>query len=109
MDVKYVDEYSMAKALEWESRFQRLPREAGIFFVSAAPQPALMGISTEFTLVLGIAREITEDAALGILRNFVLVNELKDPKLTITVHIYRGSPGVARDIGSKEAHRNTVS
>lgn len=109
MDVEYVDEYSMAKAIEWESRFLRLPREAGIIFVGVTPKPALLGISREFSVVLGVTRETSQDAAIGILKNFILVNELKDPKLTITVSVYRGSPGAACDIGSKEAHRSTVS
>lgn len=95
--MKFVSEEAAKAAREMERKFQLLPPEAGILFVSAEPQPEEGGKVREFIIRLGLSRQFEESTGRAIMKK-VLEDELKKFKLFLGV--YRGVSGASRDEGT---------
>src|SRR5690349_8916600 len=51
--IPYVNEVSAERAREWERRFQRLPRDAGVIFISITAVPEIGGDCHVYEVRLG--------------------------------------------------------
>lgn len=96
IEIPYVNTTSSDTALEFESRFARLPHSAGVIFASVAPEPALDGVSTTFIVFLGLSRKLSEATGLALIRS-ILGTELAERKITFKFSVFCGTSGAYRD------------
>lgn len=102
-EVPYVNSVSAAMSQEFEVRFVRLPTAAGVIFVSVRPEPSLTGVSSIFTIFLGLNRGLTEETGQALVHS-VLQQELADDSLVFRLAIVLGSVGAHRDPHPSRTH-----
>lgn len=89
-----------------ERRFQLLPPEAGILFISVRPDPVLGGLCNKFTIFLGLYRSRIADTNTGVaLAKRVLEKEIQQGMFSFSISVYRGLAGAARDEDPEEPRR----
>lgn len=94
--IPYVSSEALATAQAWERRFQMLPPEAGILFVSISPEPEQTGNCYKFIIRLGIKRPMERATAEALMKN-VMEEELRSGRYIIMFAAYNGiSGGAAR-------------
>lgn len=83
-------------ARRMEAKFQFLPKEGGILFVSVQPDPVDDGMPQSFLIRLGISRRLEVATGYAIVKK-TLADEMKE--YAIYVSVFRGVSGACRDEG----------
>lgn len=93
-EIKYVDEGSLATARSWERKFQLLPPQAGLIFVSVKPVPAYKGLCDTFEIVLGFTKKyaIEESTGMAVI-NKVLAKDIEHGMFTFRTRVFIGVEG----------------
>lgn len=99
--VSYVSANAHAFARMFEDRFQKLPPNAGVIFVSVKAIPAPGGNVTEFEIRLGISKNLTEDIGWSLIQ-YVMKDEIAAKVITIRGSVYLGFSGACRDKSSED-------
>lgn len=93
-EIKFVSEGSAATAREFERRFQLLPPQAGIIFISIKAVPEFKGLCDKFEIVLGLTRSqaIAQSTGMALIEK-VLEREFSENIFTFTSRIELGISG----------------
>jgi hypothetical protein len=94
-EVPYVSEEAIRLAGEWERRFQALPPQAGVVFVSIRPRPAFRGQVKVFDVRVGVIPKVSESLGVTIAKN-VLEPEFRLARYQFAIEAWSGLP-VASD------------
>jgi len=97
----YISEEDAEMAKKMERKFATLPSQAGVLFISIAPEPEEKGRAAFFTVRIGITRALDAKTGKSLIRK-VLASELK-AGVKIYVAVYRGISCACRDDGSSSA------
>jgi hypothetical protein len=96
IETPYIDEVSAERAQEWERRFQQLPPDAGVIFISITAVPELGGDCHAYEVRLGINREFKGTANGILIVQHVLAEEIASGRYRIHATAHRGVSGSAR-------------
>lgn len=102
----YVGPESDSVARSWEKKFRETRSMASIIFVSVDPTPTPNGMTDEYTVTLGLARNKSIDNSTGLAIIYsVLQQEVESGLYKIRANIYRGVSGASYegDAGPGEA------
>jgi hypothetical protein len=105
VSVPYVSREAANLAEEWETRFQVLPPQAGVIFVSIRAVPAEGGACRAFWVRLGVATRIEQSTGLSLIKH-VLAEEIASGKYEIQGAVYGGVRCAGSSSPRPDAHKD---
>lgn len=92
-EIPFISEESFNKGRELEKRLTDASSDIGIIFASVLPLPAPRGVSTWFTVVVGVSRNRTQEMVIPVVE-MLFAKEKKDGSY-FSIEVIRGTTGAA--------------